>query len=67
MVQEATELLDHLLLVILHLLEPDELDIAPILDPPSPQEVVPIGAVQNQVFLKLINILLKVSLKKMST
>ena len=52
MVQEATELLDHLLLVNLHLLEPDELDIAPVLDPPSTQEMVPVGAIQNKASLK---------------
>ena len=63
MVQEVTELLDHLLLVNLHLLEPDELDIAPVLDPPSPQEMVPIRAVQSQIFLEKINILLEVALK----
>ena len=63
MVQEVTELLDHLLLVNLHLLEPDELDIAPVLDPPSPQEMVPVGPVQNQVSFEKIYILLEVTLK----
>ena len=63
MVQEGTELLDHLLLVNLHLLEPDELDIAPVLDPPSPLEMVPVGAIQDKASLKKINILLEVALK----
>ena len=65
MVQEVTELLNHLLLVNLHLLEPDELDIAPVLDPPSPPEMVPVGAAWTQSSLKKINILLEVALKQL--
>ena len=65
MVQEVAELLDHLLLVNLHLLEPDEFDIAPVRDPPSTQEMVPVGAAWTQSSLKKINILLEVALKQM--